>query len=141
MVNIFFEDTEILDLNPEFFVSWLCDTCSSEGKVLGEVNLIFTSDEYLLKMNVEHLNHDYYTDIITFDFTKDDNIIGDLFISVDRVYDNADQLNVSRETELNRVVVHGVLHLIGFGDKSDAEAKVMREKENHYLSQLVSRET
>ena len=141
MVNIFYEDVEILDLDPEFFVSWLSGVCVAEGKVLGELSVIFTSDEYLLKMNIEHLNHDYYTDIITFDYTEGGVVSGDLFISVDRVNDNANTLNVSRETELNRVVVHGTLHLIGYGDKSDKEAKVMREKENQYLAQIVPRET
>lgn len=141
MVNIFYEDIEILDQHPEFFVSWLSKVCESEGKTLGELSLIFTSDEYLLNMNKEHLNHDYYTDIITFDYTEVGVVSGDLFISVDRVNDNATSLNVSRETELNRVVVHGTLHLIGYGDKSDKEAKLMREKENYYLSQIVSRET
>ncbi|MFT6501401.1 MAG: rRNA maturation RNase YbeY [Crocinitomicaceae bacterium] len=141
MVNIFYEDIEVLDLHPELFVLWLSKVCETEGKDLGELTLIFTSDEYLLNMNKEHLNHDYYTDIITFDYTEEDVVSGDLFISVDRVNDNADGLNVSRETEMNRVVVHGVLHLIGYGDKSDSESVLMREKENYYLSQIVSRET
>ncbi len=141
MVNLFYEEIEILDLDPEFFVSWLSKVCESEGKVLGEITLIFTSDEYLLKVNVEHLDHDFYTDIITFDYTEDNTVSGDLFISHDRVLDNANELNVSRETELNRVVVHGTLHLIGYGDKSEAEAKLMREKEDYYLSQIVPRET
>lgn len=141
MVNIFYEDIEALELRPEFFVSWLFKVCESEGKMLGELTLILTSDEYLLNMNKEHLNHDYYTDIITFDYTEKGEVSGDLFISMDRVNDNADDLNVSRETELNRVIVHGTLHLIGYGDKAGAEAKTMREKENHYLAQIVSRET
>lgn len=141
MINIFYEDIKSLDLVPDFFVSWLNEVCEKEGKTLGDVTLVFTSDEYLLEMNKEHLDHDYYTDIITFDYSLDDIVSGDLFISHDRVLDNADGLNVSRETELNRVVVHGVLHLIGYGDKSDSEAKVMREKEDCYLEQIVSRET
>ena len=141
MVNIFYEDTEALDLHPEFFVLWLTKVCDFEGKNLGELSLIFTSDEYLLNMNKEHLNHDYYTDIITFDYTEDGFVSGDLFISVDRVNENADGLNVSRETELNRVVVHGALHLMGYNDKSDSESVRMREKENLYLSQIVLRET
>ncbi|NRA12016.1 MAG: rRNA maturation RNase YbeY [Crocinitomicaceae bacterium] len=141
MVNIFYEDIEILELDPEFFVSWLVKVCKEEKKFLGDLSLIFTSDECLLKMNIEHLSHDYYTDIITFDYTENEVVSGDLFISLDRVYDNAKSLNVSRETELNRVVVHGVLHLMGYRDKSDSEAAVMRKKENHYLSHIVSRET
>ena len=141
MVNIFFEDIEILDLDPEFFVSWLSKVCDSEAKELGEVNLVFCSDDYLLDMNKKHLDHDYYTDIITFDYTEGDVVSGDLFVSVDRVNDNAKQLNVSRETELNRVVVHGVLHLIGYGDKSEKEALLMRSKEDASLSLIVPRET
>lgn len=140
MVNIFFEDTEILDLDPEFFVSWLSQVCLNEGKSLGEVSLIFCSDDYLLKMNQEHLNHDYYTDIITFDYC-DSDINGDLFISVDRVIENASVQGVSWNNELNRVVVHGVLHLLGYGDKSESEASVMREKEDLYLSKIVPRGT
>ena len=141
MVNLFYEDLEVLDLDPEFFVSWLEKVCEAEGKMLGEVSLIFCSDNYLLEMNKEHLDHDYYTDIITFDYTEGDVVSGDLFISVDRTNDNAKTLNVSRETEMNRVVVHGVLHLIGFGDKSEKDSAVMRSKENHYLELIVPRET
>ena len=141
MVNIFYEETEILDEHPEFFMSWLASVCEDEGKVLGDLSLIFTSDEYLLKMNIEHLNHDYYTDIITFDYSEGRVVSGDLFISMDRVNENAIDLNVSRETELNRVIVHGTLHLIGYSDKSFVEKKVMRDKENYYLDQIVPRET
>ena len=140
MLNIFYEDIEALDLYPEFFMLWPSKVCKSERKDLGDLSLVFTSDNYLLKMNKEHLNHDYYTDIITFDYTEEGVVSGDLFISFERVNDNADKLNVSRETELNRVVVHGVLHLIGYEDKLVSESALMREKENHYLSQIVSRE-
>lgn len=136
MVNVFFEDREIPNLDSEFFVSWLSKVCEKEGKDLEEVNLIFGSDDWLLEKNIEFLQHDYYTDIITFDYCVGDTILGDLFISLDRVYDNADTQNVSRETELNRVVVHGVLHLCGYGDKSESEKKLMREKEDTYLCML-----
>lgn len=136
MVNVFFEDREIPNLDSEFFVSWLSKVCETEGKQLEEVNLIFGSDDWLLEKNIEFLQHDYYTDIITFDYCVGDTILGDLFISLDRVYDNADTQNVSRETELNRVVVHGVLHLCGYGDKSESEEKLMREKEDTYLCML-----
>lgn len=137
MVNIFYEDIEILDLDPEFFVSWLSVTCVNENKKLGEVSLILTSDDYLLGMNVKHLDHDYYTDIITFDYSEGDVVSGDLFISWDRVMDNASSFNVSRETELHRIIVHGVLHLIGYKDKSDDESKLMRSKEDFYLSRII----
>lgn len=139
MVNIFFEDTEVLDLNPEFFVLWLSRVCKKHNRNLGEVNLIFCSDEYLLDMNRTHLDHDYYTDIITFDYYEED-VSGDLFISVDRVHENALDLNEGFNTELNRVVVHGVLHLLGFGDKTNVEELKMRELENEALL-IVSRET
>lgn len=141
MVNIFFEETEILDLDPEFFVSWLSDVCSKENTELGEISLIFCSDDYLLEVNKEHLDHDYYTDIITFDYRMGDVINGDLFISVDRVRDNAKQLSEMFHVELYRVVVHGTLHIIGYGDKSEDEAKLMREKEQEMLNMIVSRET
>lgn len=141
MVSIHFEDIEILDLRPEFFDLWLSDVCQQEGKSLGDLSLIFCSDEYLLKMNVEHLNHDYYTDIITFDYSEGTTVCGDLFISLDRVRDNAASMDELFHVERNRVVVHGLLHLIGYGDKSNAESVVMRSKENEALKLIVSRET
>jgi len=139
MVNLFFEDVEILGLDPEFFISWLSDCCDSEGKSLEEVNLIFCSDEYLLQKNIEFLQHDYYTDIITFDYCQGELIMGDLFISKDRVIDNAQNNGVSFENELNRVIVHGVLHLCGYKDKSIDEENLMRSKEDFYLNRIVSR--
>lgn len=141
MVNLFFEDVDIPGLDPEFFVSWLSDCCQSEGKKLEEVNLIFCSDEYLLDMNVKHLQHDYYTDIITFDYCEEDLVIGDLFISKDRVEENARENKVSFENELHRVIVHGVLHLCGYKDKTESDEKLMRSKEDFYLSKIVSRGT
>jgi rRNA maturation RNase YbeY len=141
MINLFFEDVTIDNLDATFYLSWLSDTCTSENKVLEEVNLIFTSDEYLLQKNIEFLNHDYYTDIISFDYCVEDLIIGDLFISKDRVLENALDNKVDFIVELNRVIVHGVLHLCGYKDKSKEEALLMRTKEDFYLSKIVSRET
>lgn len=141
MINVFFEETEILDVSPEFFVSWLGELCKIEGKELGELSIIFCSDEYLLQMNIEHLQHDYYTDIITFDYCEGDVVLGDLFISVDRVKENSEQLGEMFHVELNRVVAHGVLHLLGYGDKTDEEALLMREKELFALGLIVPRET
>lgn len=140
MVNVFFEDTENLRLDPTFFEKWLTRVCENEGAVLGDLTLIFCSDEYLLEINRKHLNHDYYTDIITFDYS-DTTISGDLFISIDRIRDNAKDLRVEFKTELNRVVVHGVLHLLGYTDKEPAEKKRMTQKEDDALMQIVSRET
>jgi rRNA maturation RNase YbeY len=141
MINLFFEDVEIPNLQALILIDWLSTVCIEEGKLLDEVNLIFCSDEYLLKMNLEYLQHDYYTDIISFDYCEANRILGDLFISKDRVLDNADQNNVTFDLELQRVIVHGVLHLCGYKDKSEEEEKLMRTKEDYYLSKIVSRET
>ena len=116
--------------------SWLKKIAKEEGRELGALSIVIGSDNWLLQKNISFLNHDYYTDIITFDYSEDKIISGDLLISLDRVFENADDLNVSRETELNRVIVHGALHLLGFKDKSKKEAEIMRKKEDYYLSLL-----
>jgi len=139
VVEIYFEETEVLDLNSEFFVLWLSKVCSEEQQELGDLTLVFCSDEYLLEVNKKHLNHDYYTDIITFDYT-DEVVSGDLFISIDRVRENAKGNSVTFSKELHRVIVHGVLHLLGYGDKTEEEKFMMRLLENKYL-EFVSRET
>lgn len=139
IVELHFEDTNVLDLNPELFVSWLSEVCAIEGCELGNLNLICCSDAYLLDINVKYLNHDYFTDIITFDYS-DDLISGDLFISIDRVRENATDNSLTFNVEFLRVVVHGVLHLLGYGDKTPKEALMMRTLEDKYLS-IVPRET
>ena len=136
MVNVFYEDTKTLDKTPEFFDLWFGKICQTEGRLLGDVSVVFCSDTYLLELNKRHLQHDFFTDIITFDYSEGDWVAGDLFVSVDRVYENADAYNVSRETELNRVSVHGILHLLGYKDKTPQEVAVMREKENESLALL-----
>ena len=141
MIKLYFEDTEVLDLSSEFFVSWLSNVASHEGFDLGEITLIFCSDTYLLEMNKKHLDHDYYTDIITFDYSEDTMLSGDLFISVDRVKENAIENGVMFHVELNRVVVHGTLHLMGYNDKSDEDQKQMTKMEDWALGLIVSRET
>jgi len=114
--------------------AWLKDLATREGFKIGELNYIFCSDEYLLQVNREHLDHDYYTDIITFDNSEEETKLeGDIFISVDRVRDNAQALGVPHEQELRRVLAHGLLHLSGYGDKTDAEAAQMRQKEEEAL--------
>lgn len=133
MVEFHFEDVEILDLDPEFFVSWLGDVCIKENGELGDLNIILCSDAYLLDMNREYLDHDYYTDIITFDYVDGSLINGDLFVSIERVVENAEANKVDFQDELKRVIVHGVLHLLGYKDKSDVDEKLMREKEDFYL--------
>ncbi len=136
MLSLHYEDTPVLDLSLDFLEPWLVKVCDSFGNSLDDLNIIFCSDEYLLEMNRSHLNHDYYTDIITFDYCVETNISGDLFISVDRVLDNADDLSLSFELELKRVIVHGVLHLNGLKDKSDEDAADMRSAENEMLALL-----
>lgn len=102
----------------------------------GDISVIFCSDKYLLEINKEYLNHDYYTDIVTFNYVKDSIISGDLFISIDRVRENAETFSSKFVVELYRVVFHGVLHLIGYKDKTEAEQKQMRNKEDYYLGEV-----
>jgi probable rRNA maturation factor len=113
----------------------------SEGKVLKDLSLVFTDDDYLLEVNKQYLNHDYFTDVITFDYSSFPEVSGDVMISLDRVKDNAQSLNQSFELEFYRVVFHGVLHLCGYKDKSEADVMVMRAKEDFYINRFVSRET
>ena len=141
MINFFTEDVSLPLFNQSSVTAWLCNVCESENKELDEVSIIFCSDDYLLTMNNEYLQHDYYTDIITFDYCFDNQVVGDLFISVDRVTDNAKLSQASFNNELLRVMVHGILHLIGFKDKSDEDSKLMRLKEDEYLNLYVPRET
>jgi rRNA maturation RNase YbeY len=103
---------------------------------LGKIQVHWLSDDELLEINKAHLDHDYYTDIITFDYSTSRKISGELFISMDRVRENASTLGSSETQEFHRVVAHGVLHLLGFKDKTEAESKVMREKENEVLQAL-----
>ncbi len=136
MLDINYEDVDDLSLNDIYLTNWISKVCITENYNLGDISLIFCSDEYLLDMNRTHLDHDYYTDIITFDYTDNQIVSGDLFISIDRVRDNATDFNVSFEHELCRVIIHGVLHLCGYKDKSDDEEKLMRTKENNALSMI-----
>lgn len=133
-VSFHSEQTDFTVSNPEQIATWLEETCRAEGKELTELGIIFCSDDYLLEMNRKHLNHDYFTDIITFDYCEDSNVSGDLFISVDRVEENASGFDVSMLDELHRVIVHGALHLIGYSDKGEAAKTQMTSKEDFYLS-------
>ena len=118
----------------ESITKWLKDAISTEDKELGEINYIFCDDQYLLKKNQEYLQHDTFTDIITFDYTEKNRLSADIFISIERVKENAINFAVPFETELRRVIIHGVLHLMGYKDKSEEDAETMRSKENFYLS-------
>jgi rRNA maturation RNase YbeY len=141
MIEFSLEDVNVPGLDSEHFVLWLEEVIKAEGFVMGDVNLIFCSDEALLKINIDFLQHDYYTDIITFDYCEENIVSGDLFISIDRVLDNSIELNTEYDSELKRVCVHGVLHLCGYKDKSDEDEKQMRAKEDFYLEKYVPRET
>lgn len=122
------------ELNTEEKTSaWIQKVIESENKKLGEINYIFCDDEYLHKINVEFLSHDNYTDIISFDYTMGTIINGDIYISVDRVKENAEQFGVSFNNELHRVIIHGVLHYLGWKDKTETEKTAMRNKENDCL--------
>lgn len=134
-VNFFEEDISFALSHPEETAQWIDHIISKEGYELNELNFIFCSDEYLHQINIEYLDHDTYTDIITFDNSESSNEIeGDIFISVDRVDDNAKMLDTSFEDELDRVIIHGVLHLLGMKDKTEEEAMAMRKKEEACLS-------
>lgn len=114
-------------------IKWIAEVVKRRGKVVGNINYLFCDDEYLLNVNKQYLNHDTYTDIITFDYVAANLISGDIMISLDRVGENAGIFGVPFEYELHRVIIHGVLHLLGQGDKSDAEAAEMRRHEEEAL--------
>lgn len=133
MINYNYESDFSLD-NEEAISAWMTEVIESENKKEGEINYIFCDDEYLHKINLEYLNHDNLTDIISFDYTMGNEISGDIFISVERVKDNAKDFKVSFETELRRVMAHGVLHYCGYKDKGDEDERLMRTKEEEKLA-------
>ncbi len=136
MISFNYETT--FNLESETKVSnWIKATITAEGYKLEEINYIFCDDDYLHKLNMEFLQHDTLTDIISFDYTMGKLIQGDIYISIERVKDNAKDFNVSLKEELHRVIIHGVLHYCGYKDKTDTDAALMREKENHYIAQMA----
>ena len=136
MINFNYETKFKLD-NEQSILRWVSGVITSEGFKEDEINYIFCDDNYLHKLNVEFLSHDTLTDIISFDYSIGKNLQGDIFISIERVRDNAQDFEVSFESEINRVIVHGILHYCGYKDKSEEDANIMRGKENFYLEQLV----
>ena len=140
MIEIFLDDVKVPGLDSELFVLWLNEVIASEKFDCGDVNLIFVSDEKLLEMNQQFLQHDYFTDIITFDYSEDSVLNGELYISIDRVSENGLKMD-GYDNELKRVCVHGILHLCGYGDKSEEEITEIRAKENFYIYNFVSRGT
>lgn len=123
--------------NSDTLRTWIREVIKREECVEGEINYIFCDDKYLHKLNVEFLDHDTLTDIISFDYSVGKELHGDIFISIERVRDNALDFDVSFEEELHRVMVHGILHYCGFKDKNEAQKKAMRQKENAYLATLA----
>lgn len=138
--NIYFfeEDVQLRLDNEEAVRSWVREIIDSEGfENAGEINYIFCSDEYLLEINQDYLNHDTYTDIITFDTSlSPSEIAGDIFISTERVMENAKDYKVSFHDELYRVMAHGILHLCGYNDETEEEVEKMRERESYYLEKI-----
>ncbi|GAB1856460.1 rRNA maturation RNase YbeY [Flavobacteriaceae bacterium MHTCC 0001] len=135
MINFNYE-TNFKLTSEDSITKWVVDTIYKEAHKLEEINYIFCDDAYLHKLNVEFLKHDTLTDIISFDYSIGKKIQGDIFISLERVKDNANSYNVSFDDELNRVIIHGVLHYCGYKDKTEDEAKIMRSKEDFYLERL-----
>lgn len=134
MISYFSEDIDFNLKNKRLNNRWLNLVAESEIKRIGDISVIFCSDGYLLDINKRYLRHDYFTDIITFDYTEGDRLSGDLFISVDTVRANAEEYGSDFEQELCRVMVHGVLHLIGYDDHTPDDIALMRSKEDYYLS-------
>lgn len=133
MISYHFENTDFVFRERELNNRWLRTVAESEMKRIGDIAVIFCSDGYLLDVNRKYLGHDYFTDIITFDYCEGERLSGDLFISVDSVRENAVEYGTEFADELNRVMVHGLLHLIGYDDHTEEDVKTMREKENQYL--------
>ncbi|HUH28991.1 rRNA maturation RNase YbeY [Gelidibacter sp.] len=129
-------ETEFELPNEDELSKWISDTISNEGFREGEINYIFCDDAYLLDLNVKFLEHDTLTDIISFDYTLGKLISGDVYISVERVKENAKDFDVTFENELSRVMIHGILHYCGYKDKTESDEAEMRSKENYYISKL-----
>ncbi len=135
MVSYYTEDISFQFKEKRLTSRWLKFVAESETKRLGDIAVIFCSDHYILDVNMKYLQHDYFTDIITFDYCEGNVLSGDLFISIDSVRENAAFYGSEFADELNRVIVHGLLHLIGYDDHTEEDIAQMRAKENYYLSQ------
>jgi probable rRNA maturation factor len=139
MINFHIEDIKFNLKNKTILKRWISETIKNKKRKAGELNFIFCSDEHLLGINKQYLDHDTYTDIITFDYSKEDlkqPVSGDIFISIDRVGENAKKFSKSFENELHRVIIHGTLHLLGYADKTKAAKEEMRKEEDRCLKSL-----
>ena len=132
----FNSETSFTLKNQKKLVKWIGDVISSEGFQVGEINYIFCDDSYLNKINQEFLNHDTFTDVISFDYTLGKEVGGDIFISIERVLENAEKFNEVFENELHRVMIHGILHFMGYKDKTKKEKTLMRTKEDENIFTL-----
>lgn len=137
MIN-FYSELDFKLNNEDDVSDWLSSVIVSENCKEGDINYIFCDDNYLHKLNVEYLNHDTFTDIISFDYSVGKELHGDIYISIDRVKENALEFEVKFKEELYRVIVHGVLHFCGYKDKTDTEKTTMRSKENHYINTIIN---
>ena len=137
MINFQYIESQKIN-NSKAISLWLIDVAKKEGKEIGELVYVLCKDDYLLKKNIQFLNHNTLTDVITFDYCKDGLINGDILISTERVEENSREINVDYLTELQRVMVHGLLHLLGYKDKSEEDIKIIREKENFYLNTFIT---
>lgn len=139
MIHFRTQDIDFALQKESVIAAWLKRCVKLEARFLGTINYVFATDEFVLEKNQTYLDHDTYTDIITFDYCEGEVLNGDILISIDRVRENAAVLEVAFEHELNRVLAHGLLHLCGYGDKSEADAAQMREKEEEWLASLAPR--
>ena len=137
MINYKYIENQELS-NSDKISLWLDNVIEEEGGQVGELVYIFCKDDYLLEKNIQFLNHNTLTDVITFDYCKGKIVNGDILISTERVTENSKIYKVNYLTELHRVMVHGLLHLLGYKDKNEKDAKTMREKENYYLNKLIN---
>lgn len=131
-----YDDDSFKIFDEDKVLKWINEVAYAEGKIIGDINYQFVTEETILDFNARFLNHNYFTDIITFDDSLVNIINGDIIISFDTVQSNANKFDVSCENELYRVIIHGVMHLCGYADSTENEKKVMRDKENQYLSYL-----
>ena len=133
----FHYETDFLLKNTESFIRWIKNVISEENQELGEVNYIFCDDNYLLEKNIKYLDHNTLTDIITFNYCEGEVISSDIMISIERIMENSSIFENSFSEELNRVMIHGILHLIGYNDKTEGEKEIMKKKEDYYVNKFV----
>lgn len=140
MITFQTEDIEMPAINQEKVRGWIKEVAATYGKRIGPISYFFCSDKHILEVNLEYLQHDYYTDIITFDYCEGNKLSGDIFISLETVCSNAEMLHQSYEQELHRVIIHGILHLCGINDKGPGEREIMEDAENKALELLKTTE-